>query len=70
VQTIKRTFPLRNTEAAERYIGFLLSQGYEFHVKCHASGRVDVSPLPAYGRELPPSDFPSKNMVCGHKSRS
>ena len=28
---MKRTFALRSTEAAERYISFLLSQGYEFH---------------------------------------
>lgn len=56
---MQRTFPLKNTEAAEKYISFLLSQGYEFHVKCFASGRVDVSPIPAKGRELPEADFPS-----------
>jgi hypothetical protein len=61
---MQRTFPLKSTEAAETYIGFLLSQGYEFHVKCYTSGRVDVSPIPAGGRELPEADFPSDRLIC------
>jgi hypothetical protein len=64
MQTLKRTFPLKSTEAARKYIEFLLSQGYEFHVKCFTTGRVDVTPLPPYGRELPAADFPPARLIC------